>query len=47
MAQEIKNLLIRFKSENKLPVFDKIVAYGGIICEKVKDGEYRFKILLN
>lgn len=47
MAQEIKNLLFRFKSENKLPVFDKIVAYGGIICEKVKDGEYRFKILLN
>ena len=47
MAHEIKNLLYRYKNENKLNVFDEIIAYKGIICEKIQEGEYRFKILLN
>ena len=46
MAFEIKNHLFRFKNENTLSVFDEIIAHGGILCEKIQDGEYRFKILL-
>ena len=47
MALEIKHHLFRFKNENKLPSFDKIIAYQGILCEKIQEGEYQFKVLLN
>ena len=46
MAQEIKQLLFRYNNENKLPLFDKIVAYREILCEKVQEGEYRLKTIL-
>ena len=46
MALEIKYHFFRFKNENKLPTFDKIIAYQGILCEKIQEGEYQFKILL-
>ena len=46
MALEMKHHLYRFKNENKIPMFDKIIAYQGILCEKIQDREYRFKILL-
>ena len=46
MTLEIKHRLFRFKNENKLTIFDKIIAYQGILCEKVQEEEYRFKILL-
>ena len=46
MALEIKHHLFRFKNDNKLQTFDKIIAYQGILCEKIQEGEYRFKVLL-
>ena len=46
MALEIKHHLFRFKNENKLQTFDNIIAYQGILCEKIHDGEYIFKVLL-
>ena len=46
MALEIRHHLFRFKNENKLPIFDEIIAYKGILCEKIQEGEYRFKIIL-
>ena len=45
MAREIKQHLFRYKNENNLPTFDKIIAYQGILCDKVREGEYRFKLL--
>ena len=47
MANEIKSHLFRFKNENKLSVFDEIIAHGGILCKKIKDDEYQFKIPLD
>ena len=46
MALEVKNHLFRFKNENKISDFDETIAHGGILCEKIQEGEYRFKILL-
>ena len=46
MALEIKHHLYRFKNENRLQNFDREIAYQGILCEKIQEGEYRFKILL-
>ena len=46
MALEIKHNFFRYKNENKLPTFDNIIAYQGILCEKIQEGEYRFKVLL-
>ena len=43
MASEIKQLMFRYNNENKLPLFDKMIAYQGILCEKVQEGEYRLK----
>ena len=47
MVYEIKGLMIRYKNENKLATFDKLIAYKGILCKKVKEGEYRFQIILS
>ena len=44
MALEMKHLY-RFKNENKIPICDKIIAYQGILCEKIQEGEYRLKVL--
>ena len=41
MAYDIKQLIYRYHNENKLSLFDKIVAFRGILCEKVQEGEYR------
>ena len=46
LALEVKQHLYRFKNEKNLPIFDKVIAYQEILCEKVQEGEYRFKILL-
>ena len=43
MASEIKQLMFRYNNENKLPLFDKIVAYQGILCEKMQEGKYCLK----
>jgi len=43
MAYDIKQLMFRYNNENKLPLFDKIVANRGILREKVQEGEYRLK----
>ena len=46
MAFEIKQFLFRYKNENKLSFFDHIIAYNGVLCQKVREGEYTFRILL-
>ena len=46
MAHEIKGLMIRYKNENKLNKFDELIAYKGILCKKIGDGKYQFKIIL-
>ena len=46
MAYEIKCLMIRYKNENKLDIFDKLIAHKGILCKKIREGEYRFQIIL-
>ena len=47
VASEVKRLLHRFNEEGKLPIFDKIVAHQGILCEQVGEGEYRLKKVFN
>ena len=46
MALEIKHHLFRYKNERNLSTFDKIIAYQGILIDKISEGEYRFKLLL-
>ena len=46
MALEIKHHFFRYKNENKLPIFEKTIAYQGILCEKANKEEYRIKVLL-
>ena len=46
VAVEVKHLLFRYKRENKPTICDEIIAYQGILCEKVQEGEYRLKIVL-
>ena len=41
VAFEIKQLMFRYNHENNITKFDKIVAYQGILCEKIQEGEYR------
>ena len=43
MASEIKRLMNKYNDEYKLHLFDKLVAYRGILCEKLLEGEYRLK----
>ena len=43
MATEIKQLMFRYRNENKLPFFDEVIAYQGILCKKIQEGEYCFK----
>ena len=43
LARDIKQLMYRFNNEGKLSKFDEIIAYKGIICEKIAEGEYRLK----
>ena len=45
MAYEIKCLLIRYKNDNKLTEFDKLIAYKGILCKKIQEGEYQFQTI--
>ena len=33
--------MFRYNDENNITKFDKIVAYQGILCEKIQEGEYR------
>ena len=44
MALEIKYNFFRFKNESYF--WQKIIAYKGILCEKIREGEYRFKVIL-
>ena len=46
MASDIKQLMFRYNDENKLSEFDKIVGYHGILCKKIKEGEYRLNLVL-
>ena len=43
MAFEIKMKMIRYRNENNLEFFNKILTHAGVLCEKVGEGEYRFK----
>ena len=47
VASEVKRLMHRLNEEGKLPIFDKIVAHQGILCEQVGEGEYRLKKVFN
>ena len=47
MASDIKQLMFRYNNENNLDRFDKIIAYQGILCEKVQDGEYRLNKIIS
>jgi hypothetical protein len=38
---EIKQWLDRYSNENRLDVFEKVVADRGILCEIIEEGEYR------
>ena len=46
MAYEIKGLMIKHKNENRLTKFDTIIAYRGILCKKIQEGEYKYQIIL-
>ena len=46
MAYEIKGLMIRYKNENNLKKFDAVIAYRGILCKKIQEGEYKYQIIL-
>ena len=41
VAFDIKQLMFRYNNENNISIFDKIVTYRGILCEKIQEGEYR------
>ena len=41
IAEEVKHWMYRFNNEGNLSKFDKLVAYKGILCKKIGDGEYR------
>ena len=45
VASEIKKWMFRYNNEHKLHVFENIVAYKGVLCEKMQEGEYRIKII--
>ena len=47
MALQVKKKLIRYKSENNLDFFDNTITHAGVLCEKIRDGEYRFKKVFN
>ena len=47
MASEVKQLMFRYNNENNLTFFDSTIAYQGILCEKIQDGEYRLKKLFS
>ena len=46
MAYEIKGLMIKHKNENTLTKFDTIIAYRGILCNKIQEGECKYQIIL-
>ena len=46
IAYEIKGLLIRYTNENKLNIFSQKIAYKGILCKKIQEGEYQFQIVM-
>ena len=46
ISSRIKHVMIRYNSENKLAFFDKIIAYRGILCEKIQEGKYRLKTII-
>ena len=41
LATEVKQLMFRFHSEGNSSKFEEIVAYKGVLCEKVGEEEYR------
>ena len=41
IAQEVKNWMFRLNNEGNLSKFDELLAYKGILCKKISDGEYR------
>ena len=43
MAFEMKMKMIRYKNENNLEFFNKILTHAEVLCEKVEEGEYRIK----
>ena len=40
VSSEIKLKAIRYRHENKLELFDKIMTHAEILCKKSEDGEY-------
>ena len=40
---EIHLKIIRYRNENNLAFFEKIIAHGEVVCRKGEDGEYEIK----
>ena len=40
---EIYKKTIRYKNENKLAFFDKIITYEEVLCKKCESGEYQIR----
>ena len=45
MKFEIDINVIRYKNENSLPFFDKIITHKEILCKKIEGGNYEIKLL--
>ena len=43
MPFEVKKKIIRYKNENNLAFFDKMIMFSNVLCEKIGDDEYRLK----
>ena len=40
---EINAKLLRYKNENNIALFDKIITHESVLCEKQEDGEYQIR----
>ena len=47
VARDVKDLMYRFNNEANLAKFDKIVAWKGILCQKICEGKYSLKKVFN
>ena len=43
MGLEIQIKAIRYKNENNLASFDKIITHAEVLCKKAEDGEYQIR----
>ena len=43
MGSEILIKAFRYKNENNIGLFDKIITHESVLCEKQEDGEYQIR----